>query len=149
MKRLKEAMGNELILVAGADAIVWNPSGEFLITQRRYDGKWELPGGAIDPGETPAEAVQREVREETGLEVRVVRLAGAFGGRQFRHEYPDGQRIEAVSLLFDCEVTGGRLGNTDGEATDFRFVSVATMPPLAWTYPALLFDASRTGALFI
>lgn len=49
-----------------AGGLVFNPSGEGLFIFRR--GKWDLPKGKIDPGETPLEAALREVREETGLE---------------------------------------------------------------------------------
>src|SRR5205809_461558 len=67
----QKTMGGRLLLVPGVHAIVRNTNGEILITRRSDDGQWDLPGGAVDPGEVPAESVRREVKEETGLEVRV------------------------------------------------------------------------------
>ena len=76
-------------LVVGA-AIV--RSGRLLVAQRAYPadlaGKWELPGGKVEPGESPAAALVRECREELGIELRVGAQVGADlpipGGRLLR-----------------------------------------------------------------
>src|SRR6185295_2953820 len=100
LQDLKKGMRGRLVIVAGVDAIIRNANGEILITKRADDGTWDLPGGVVDPGEAPAESLRREVREETGLEVRVREVAGVFGGKQFRHTYPDGQEIEGFGVIF-------------------------------------------------
>jgi 8-oxo-dGTP diphosphatase len=61
-------------------AVVHDAAGRLLLIQRGHDphrGRWSLPGGRIEPGESPEQAVVREVREETGLDVRVGPAAGA------------------------------------------------------------------------
>jgi mutator protein MutT len=143
-QELKQAMRGKLVIAAGVDAIVRDEQGRILITRRSDDGEWDLPGGAVEPGETPSEGVRREVREETGLDVRIVRVAGVFGGKAFRHTYPDGQEIEAFSVTFECAIEGGKLRSRDGEVTEFRFVTVDELPPLAWPYPKELFIADET-----
>jgi mutator protein MutT len=148
-ERLKEAMRGELVISAGVDAIVRNGNGEILLIRRSDSGTWDLPGGAVEPGETPSAALLREVREETGLEVSIVRVAGVFGGRTFRHTYPDGQEIEGFSVTFECEIAGGQLRNNDGEAGAFRFVSEDNMPPLTWPYPRELFQGSRRSCIYL
>jgi mutator protein MutT len=149
MKELTQAMGGRLFIAAGVDAIVRNDDGDILITRRSDDGTWDLPGGAVEPGESPSESIRREVREETGLDVRVARVAGVFGGKAFRHRYPDQQEIEAFSVTFECEIVGGRLRSVDGEATAFRFVPPDQMPPLTWPYPSELFRKDRAHAVFV
>lgn len=62
-------------------ALVQNKKGEYLLLRRSKNsrtqpGKWDLPGGKVDPGETLKEAVKREVREETGLSVGLGEIAG-------------------------------------------------------------------------
>jgi 8-oxo-dGTP diphosphatase len=65
---------------------------EVLIAQRPagkwQQGRWEFPGGKIEPGESSADAMARELREELGIEVRAARPLGVF-----RHDYADG-RVE-------------------------------------------------------
>jgi mutator protein MutT len=148
-KRLKEAMKGELVISAGVDAIIRNERGEILLMQRSDGGTWDLPGGAVEPGETPSEALRREVQEETGLDVRILGVAGVFGGAAFRHTYPDGQRVEAFGVSFDCEITGGQLRNRDGEAIAFKFVAEENLPSLTWPYPKELFDSGRKRCLYV
>jgi mutator protein MutT len=147
--KLKERMRGELVISAGVDAIVRNERGEILLIRRSDGGTWDLPGGAVEPGETPSEALIREAREETGLDVRIISVAGVFGGKTFRHTYPDGQRIEAFSVTFECEIAGGELRSADGEATGFHFVTEDNMPPLTWPYPKELFRRERPRCVYV
>jgi 8-oxo-dGTP diphosphatase len=62
---------------------------QVLLVQRDNPRFWELPGGHIAPGETPAEAVLREVREETGVQIAIVELLGWYERTGFRaHRAP-------------------------------------------------------------
>jgi 8-oxo-dGTP pyrophosphatase MutT (NUDIX family) len=142
---LTEAMKGRLIIVAGVAAVIRNEQGWVLIERRSDNGDWDLPAGAVDPGETPRQAIVREVEEETGLVVSVTGIAGVFGGERFRHTYEDGQEVEGFTVIFDCEVTGGALRSVDGEAETFRYVSPEEVPPLMMPYPRALFQAGRRG----
>lgn len=148
LERLRKAVGKDLLIVPGAAGIVRDADGRVLVLKRSDDGNWDLPAGASDPGETPAETVQREVREESGLEVRATRVAGVFGGREFRHTYPDGSRVEGLVTVFDCEWIGGELRHADGEASAARFFAPNEIPPLIYPYPAAMFGAPLEQALF-
>jgi ADP-ribose pyrophosphatase YjhB (NUDIX family) len=68
-------------LVAG-DAAVIDDEGRILLIRRADNGMWAMPGGALDVGETPAEGVQREALEETGLPCRALSLVGVFDSRR-------------------------------------------------------------------
>lgn len=57
-----------------AQGLARNASGEILLCELTYKSEWDLPGGVVDPGESPATCVEREIREELGLEVRAGRL---------------------------------------------------------------------------
>ncbi|WP_246800068.1 NUDIX domain-containing protein [Rhizobium leguminosarum] len=100
---------------------------------RGRDGS--LPAGAIEPDETPQEAVIREVAEETGLVVSTNNILGVFGGREFRYTYPNGHPVEYVVTLFKCQVLQNRGAWTDKETTSLRYFAKGDMPSLALPYP--------------
>jgi len=67
--------------LAVGDAAVIDDAGRILLVQRADNGKWAMPGGALEVGETPAEGVVREALEETGVRCRAVALIGVFDSR--------------------------------------------------------------------
>ena len=92
-----------------------DPPVRVLLQRRDDNGRWGLPGGGVDPGESVEAAVRREVREETGLHVEPVRLIGVYSDPA-NHQvmtYPDGNLVHYVSCAFECVVTGGTLACGD------------------------------------
>jgi 8-oxo-dGTP pyrophosphatase MutT (NUDIX family) len=67
--------------LAAGDAAVIDGRGRILLVKRADNGKWAMPGGALEVGETPAEGVVREVLEETGIDCRILSLVGVFDSR--------------------------------------------------------------------
>lgn len=67
--------------VLGANALVLDGAGHVLLVRHRYQPGWRLPGGGVDPGETPQEALKRELFEELGLEGGHYALAGIHARR--------------------------------------------------------------------
>ncbi|GAA4406850.1 NUDIX hydrolase [Fodinibacter luteus] len=57
-----------------AQGLLRNPAGQVLLCELSYKREWDLPGGVVDPGESPASCVEREVQEELGIEVHAGRL---------------------------------------------------------------------------
>jgi 8-oxo-dGTP pyrophosphatase MutT (NUDIX family) len=148
LRDVRAVVGQRLLLLPGVAAIVRDASEHVLFIHRADDGRWGLPAGAIDPGESPAEAIVREVREETGLEVRPAYVAGVFGGAGFRHRYPNGDEVEWTVAVFECETVGGDLAPHDGEALELRYFAAEEAPTLQLPYPRALFDrpSARTGS---
>lgn len=116
-----ERIGREGKIRLGCSAVLLDESGtRVLLTRRTDNGDWCLPGGSIDPGETVAEACEREVLEETGLEVRVTRLTGVYSNRDRLVVYPDGNRVQVVALNFRVEYRGGE-PRPSRETSEVRF----------------------------
>lgn len=145
MKNLRSQLGTQLLLCPSVAALVRNEAGQFLFLLRSDNGRWDLPAGAVDPGETPAQAVVREVREETGLIVKPTAIAGVLGGPGFRLRYDNGDVVEYTVVVFECQVIGGELAALDGEAVELRFIDAAERPPLTADFPDELFARPSGG----
>ncbi|EFM11366.1 NUDIX hydrolase [Paenibacillus curdlanolyticus YK9] len=142
-QQLRNKIGTQLIFTPSAVAIIRNEKGDILFQRPSLTSEiWSLPAGAIELGESPAEAVIREVWEETGLHVTPTKLLGVFGGKDYRHTYPDGNQVEYVIFMFECRVDSGTLEAIDGESADLRYFDPSAPPPLALPYPPEIFIAS-------
>jgi 8-oxo-dGTP diphosphatase len=109
-----------------AGAVVHDDTGRLLMIRRGTDpgrGRWSLPGGRCEAGETAAAAAVREVREETGLVVRPGRVIG-------RVERPGPGGVVYVIDDVACEVVGGTLAAGD-DAEDARWVDAAGLAGLS------------------
>ncbi len=119
-----ERVGRQARLRPGASAIIFDSSRQkVLLTRRSDNGRWCLPGGGMDPGESAEETCVREALEETGLEVRVIKLVGVYTSPNIMVEYADGNRVQPVSFSFEAEVTGGELSLSD-ETTEYGYFCV-------------------------
>lgn len=114
-------------------AAVFDEGGRMLFTERSAGitsaadgGRWCLPGGAVEVGESPAAAVAREVREETGLAVRATRLVGLYDERKL---WNPAHALHYYVLLLVCEPTGGTAGLSN-EVDAVRWVGEAEVAEL-------------------
>ena len=119
-----DRIGADARLAPGVAAIIFDENrGKVLLTQRSDNGRWCLPGGGMDPGESASEACIRETMEETGLEVRVTRLVGIYTSPDLIIEYADGNCWQPVAMTFEADVVGGELRLSD-ETTDYGYFLV-------------------------
>lgn len=125
-----ERVGKTAVLAPGGTAVIFDEArGKVLLTRRADNGRWCLPGGAMEPGESAAETCVRETLEETGLEVRVTRLVGIYTSPDMIIEYADGNRYQPVAFTFEAEITGGELSLSD-ETTEFGYFAVGGLGDL-------------------
>ncbi|HDM8193047.1 TPA: NUDIX domain-containing protein [Vibrio harveyi] len=134
VKELRSKIGNQVLMIPSVAAVILNESNQLLL-QKKSDGSWSLPAGMIEPGESPSQAVIREVREETGLAVEVERVLGVFGGEGFGFAYPNGDQVEYTVIMFKCQQTGQFAEDLDEETIELAWFSRSDMPTLALPYP--------------
>ncbi len=102
--------------------------GKILLVQERSDGGWTLPGGWGDVGETPSEVVRREVREESGYEVRVEKLVAVYDANRVPGAHME--FYHAYKLIFLCTITGGE-ASPSNETSAVDFFDLEHLPPLS------------------
>jgi ADP-ribose pyrophosphatase YjhB (NUDIX family) len=116
-----------------AVGVVAHRRGRLLLVRRNHEphlGEWSFPSGFIDAGEPLEEGAVRETKEETGLDVRIERLLGAYSRR--------GERV--VFLAFAARVAGGRI-EVGPECQEVRFFAPDALPPLAFPHDGAIVRA--------
>jgi 8-oxo-dGTP pyrophosphatase MutT (NUDIX family) len=107
----------------GVDAAVFDPAGRVLLIQRKDNGRWALPGGIAEVGQSPAEAVLKELWEEAGLRGEVARLLGIFDSRHWKSR----SKVHLWHLTFLVACTD--LAPSPGiECLDARFFALDALP---------------------
>jgi 8-oxo-dGTP pyrophosphatase MutT (NUDIX family) len=114
VRGLRAKVGHDLLLMPSVAARIRDDDGRFLLV-RHVEGRWQLPGGAIDPGERPEDALARECREEASVDVDVEAIVGAFGGPDYWVTYENGDKAAFVTLVYDARVVRGELRPGDDE----------------------------------
>ena len=117
MSKPLDAESSLPIFRIGVFALIFNHERHILLGHRRDIDWWNLPGGGMEVGETVDEAICREVREETGLDVKVGQLVGVYSKPQ----------KQEVVLTFLCQVIGGNLQSTE-ETRESRYFSPGALP---------------------
>ena len=126
-----------LRLVA-AKAIIRNKNGDVLLLQQSDEaavsnaGQWHMPGGIVEPHETVQQAVIREVKEETGLDVQVVKLldVGEWEADIRGHHFT------FVGLFFECSAVAGDIKIDPAESKNYRWINLNDMDSIKIVEPA-------------
>lgn len=129
--QLRALVGPRLLLVPGARIVIENPLGEILLQLRCDFGVWGLPGGNAEPGESLAQTILREVREETGLTIADPRPFG-FGSDPGLEQvtFPNGDLCQFFALNFWTRSYTGDLAISDGESLDLQWHHPNALPPM-------------------
>ena len=126
--RVRAALGQVPLLTVGVRLLVEDDAGRFLLLKRADCGRWGLPAGSMEPGESLLDAAHREAREEANVTLRDVQPFGLSSDPLAeRHVYPNGDEVQAVVLLIHARMEDGPLRANDGEALAFRMLRVEEM----------------------
>lgn len=121
------------------DAAVFDDDDRILLIQRADDRLWAMPGGAFEMGETAAEGVRREAREETGVDVEVLDLIGVYDSRLCGTR----SSIQLFQFVFLCRPISLGSATTPHEVLDFGWFSDSDLPALSPGHTVRVPDAFR------
>lgn len=142
---LRSRIGQQLLWLTGLSAVVVDDAGRVLLTERRDNGEWALPSGILEPGEQPAQAIVREVAEETCVRVEVTRLSSLVSDPQ-PYSLPNGDICQYLNLTFACRYVDGEAKVGDDENTAVAWFPVDRLPPMNARNRARLHQALRPAA---
>lgn len=117
-------------IIPGASAVVTNQEGDILLHLRADNQLWGLPGGGMEIGESIAQTIKREVREETGLRVRPEYIVGIYSDPKHVVAFSDGEVRQQFSICFACSIIGGKLrSSSESHAVQFfKPAQLKTLP---------------------
>jgi 8-oxo-dGTP pyrophosphatase MutT (NUDIX family) len=133
VQSIRDRIGNDFLLLPGVTAVI-RDGERFLLARHAHSGLWSLIGGGIEPGEEPADALVREVFEETGADVRVTGIIGAYGGEPMEVEYPNGDHVGYVTVAYECELLSPAAPDMEEllELGWFERAAIAELPRRTW-----------------
>lgn len=102
LMELRKVIGNQVVVTAGVSVILVNSQKEVLLIHRKDNNYWGLPAGSIEINEDPRSAAIRELREETGVQLKEdsLELVQVFGGPDFFYRYPNGDQCSNVVISY-------------------------------------------------
>jgi len=106
-----------------AAVALFNKDNKVLVIRRRDSGNWTLPGGTLEYGEDLTACAKRELKEETGYDVKIVDLIGTYTSPKTVVEYSDGEVRQEFTILYKGEIVAGDL-KIDEESTAYRWMSL-------------------------
>lgn len=115
--------------VKPAAAVAILNGNNILMLKRRDNGKWTMPGGTLEYGESLAECAVREVREEAGLDVEITDVIGTYTDPNIRVAYSDGEVRQEFTIVYTGKCTGSTV-ELDEESTAYQWVSLTEVDNL-------------------
>ncbi|WP_110927688.1 NUDIX domain-containing protein [Bacillus massiliglaciei] len=137
---------------AGVAIVILDEENSVLLQKRADVGLWGIPSGHVEVGETVAEAAIREVKEETNLEINIIKLIGVYSDPNSQvFTYPNGKVIHFITTCFLAEIKDGELRCNSSESLDIQFFKQDALPQdLLTMHPRWLKDAlANKEAAFI
>ena len=128
IREIRAKVGTDRIFNPGVRAIILNSQGEVLLQRRTDTGNWSLPAGGVEIGETALEALQREVFEETNLNVLHAEPMALYSGLEQQFEYPNGDQIQGFAVAFIIHQWNGSPRADGEEGVEVSFWPLKKLP---------------------
>ena len=127
---LRKHLGHDPLIGVGATTLVFNVKNELLLNLRTDTNSWGIPGGSMELYETIEETAIRELKEETGIRADELELVTVLSGKDFYFEYPNGDKMCTVIVLFKVLNYTGAPKVSDNESKMLKFFPLTNLPVL-------------------
>jgi len=125
---LRKHVGHEPLIGIGATTLVFNDKKELLLNLRSDTNTWGIPGGSMELYETIEETAVRELKEEAGINADELELVTVLSGNEYYFEYPNGDKMCTVIVLFKVLNYTGKVKVSDNESKKLEFFSLNKLP---------------------
>ena len=129
VRTVRAKIGTDLLWMPGVAAIVVDDQQRVLLGRRADTGEWASIAGILEPGEQPAEAIIREIREEAGVVAEVVDLLSLRTDEPVH--YPNGDIAQYLTILFLCRYVSGEAHVADDESLDIAWFTQDELPAMS------------------
>lgn len=142
IEELRKIIGHRCISLTGSVVIITDSEGRILLQKRTHPkGRWGLPGGLMELGESCEETAVREVREETSLEIENPKLFGVYSGKDYYCTGETGDEWYVVVIAYTCGTFSGEAKINDGESEELRWFLPDEIPEsLANSHREIIMD---------
>lgn len=127
---LRKHIGHDPLIGVGATTLVFNEKNELLLNLRTDTDTWGIPGGAMELFETIEETAIRELKEEAGITAEELELVTVLSGKDFYFEYPNGDKMCTVIVLFKVLHYNGKIQVSDQESKALQFFPLTDLPAM-------------------
>ena len=127
---LRKHIGHDPLIGVGATTLVFNDKNEILLNLRTDTNTWGIPGGSMELYETIEETAIRELKEETGICADQLELVTVLSGKEFYFEYPNGDKLCTVIVLFKVLHYNGTIQVADNESKALEFFPLTNLPAM-------------------
>lgn len=125
--QLRRYIGHRPILLVGAALLLVDDQDRLLLMKRTDNHCWGIPGGSVEPGERLELAAKRETLEETNLEIMEMSLFGAFSGPELYYQYPNGDEVYNVTVVYLSRAWHGEIKLND-EHCEWQWFAASDIP---------------------
>ena len=131
---IRALVGHKAILMPAVAVLIIKDNK--LLLQRRSDNYlWGIIGGYMEPGESTEQTARRESIEETNLRLTNLELLGVIAGEGSFYQYPNGDNVHIVSIVYLSENPHGHLNMNDTEGLELRYFALDALPDSADMMP--------------
>lgn len=126
-QRIRQAVGKETVIIPSAAGAIIQES-KILLVRHTLRKKWQIPGGLQEIGESIQQTVQREIKEELGLDLQTGALISVYSQPKWIIEFPDESKLQQLLFFFLMEGEISQVKMQTSEVADYRFFAPDEIP---------------------